>query len=658
MKFDSIFLKFAIAVMNRLKYPQKFGLISIVFILPISLLMYLLFSELQNRVEFSKKELAGNVYLRPLQQLSLQIYRLQFLDNDIREKSSLEIANLQLQADTTLQSLEVVDRKLGETLVTQELFNELIQSWKKLQQNQRTWSKETRIYYYQKMLDQIVELRRQVGNQSNLILDPDLDTYYMMDATLLKIPKIQETLSEIQSVNQTIAKYQNITPTDVHQLTVLLGKLKSYNNELKRNMRVAFNNNPSGNLQVKINDQFDLFNQDIDQMFYFLDKSLLSTNKIQVEKIEFQANQIIKNSDILWNICINELEWLLQNRVDGLIGKQMFATGFVILILTLVIYLFMGFYIGVMETVSGLSAASKRMISGNLTEKVTLNSRDELADVVHSFNDIAAALIEANQEITLLNSRLQAENLRMSAELEVTHRLQQMILPKEDELEKVLELDIAGFMQPAAEVGGDYYDVLQQDGKIKIGIGDVTGHGLESGVVMIMAQTAVRALLANGETDPVRLLNTVNQIIYENTRRMKSHKNMTMMLLEYEAGVLRLSGQHEDLIIVRADGRVEPIDTFELGFPLGIESDISHFVSETEVKLQPGDIAVLYTDGITEAMSASHEQYGPERMYEVIRQNRHNCANEIRLAIILDLRQHIGEATVFDDITLVVLKQN
>ena len=98
-------------------------------------------------------------------------------------------------------------------------------------------------------------------------------------------------------------------------------------------------------------------------------------------------------------------------------------------------------------------------------------------------------LAEANQQITNLNQQLQAENSRLSAELEITHKLQTMLLPKEKELNLIDDLEIAGFMQPAEEVGGDYYDVLQHNqNRVTIGIGDVTGHGLESGVLMLMVQ--------------------------------------------------------------------------------------------------------------------------------------------------------------------------
>ena len=272
-------------------------------------------------------------------------------------------------------------------------------------------------------------------------------------------------------------------------------------------------------------------------------------------------------------------------------------------------------------------------------------------------NQAEAALALAHAEILALNEQLKAENLRMSAELEVSRRLQQMVLPKQSELNAIDQLDIAGFMEPADEVGGDYYDVLQQNGRIQIGIGDVTGHGLESGVVMLMVQASVRALIANGETDRTKLLNTINRIIYDNTKRMRSPRNMTLAILEYESGVLRLTGQHEELIIVRKNGDIEKIDTLELGFPLGLELDITRFIAEKKVFLNSDDVAVLYTDGITEAMNLSKEQYGLERLYQVIQQYR-DCASEvIRKAIIKDLMTHIGEQKVFDDITVVVLKQ-
>jgi len=268
-----------------------------------------------------------------------------------------------------------------------------------------------------------------------------------------------------------------------------------------------------------------------------------------------------------------------------------------------------------------------------------------------------AQLAEANQEITALNKRLKAENSRMSAELEVTKQLQQMILPKQSELESIEGLEIAGYMEPADEVGGDYYDVLQQDGKVKISIGDVTGHGLESGVLMLMTQTAVRTLFESKQTDPVRFLDILNRTIYGNVQRINPYKNLTLCVLDYANGSLSFSGQHEELIVVRSGGKIELIDTINLGFPIGLEDDIAEFISQEEIQLNSGDVVVLYTDGITEAFDINREEYGLEKLCEVVSHNWEQSAQGIRQAVIEDVRRHIGSQKVFDDITLVVLKQ-
>ncbi|MBN2006160.1 MAG: SpoIIE family protein phosphatase [Anaerolineae bacterium] len=267
-------------------------------------------------------------------------------------------------------------------------------------------------------------------------------------------------------------------------------------------------------------------------------------------------------------------------------------------------------------------------------------------------------LEQANGEVRALSQRLAAENLRMSAELDVTRKLQQMLLPTVEELQQIQGLDIAGFMEPAEEVGGDYYDVLLHDGRIKIGIGDVTGHGLESGVIMVMLQTAVRTLLTSEEQDPVRFLSVLNQTLLGNIKRMNANKSLTLLLLDYEKGRLRLSGQHEQLIVARRDGRIELLDTLELGVPIGLEMGIAQFVSELSVNLQPGDGVVLYSDGITESQDANGVYYGLDRLCEVVRRSWvKGTAEAIKQAIVDDIRRHIGKCVVYDDLTLIVLKQ-
>ena len=330
----------------------------------------------------------------------------------------------------------------------------------------------------------------------------------------------------------------------------------------------------------------------------------------------------------------------------------------------------------IIQPIRAITETATQFAAGQLNLKAPVLSEDEIGFLAIAFNTMASQLRElinnlehkvkertaelgaANKEITKLNQRLKAENVRLAAEVEVTRKIQQMILPKDNELHAIPELEISGYMEPADEVGGDYYDILQDGkGNIKIGIGDVTGHGLESGVLMIMAQTAVRTLLESEQTEPKKFLDIVNRVLYGNVERMNSDKNMTLSILDYAQGTLKLSGQHEQMIVVRSHGLVELIDTIDLGFPIGLDAEIIDFIDETIVSLHPGDVVVLYTDGITEAENMEGEQYGLKRLCEIVRLHRHKSADGIQKTVINDVIDYIGQQKIYDDITLLVMKQ-
>ncbi|MEG4343611.1 SpoIIE family protein phosphatase [Microcoleus sp. A003_D6] len=321
-----------------------------------------------------------------------------------------------------------------------------------------------------------------------------------------------------------------------------------------------------------------------------------------------------------------------------------------------------------------IAKASENLAGGALNQNIDSSRIFEVEALANSFNSMASQLKEsfetledkvkertselatATKQIADLNKRLRAENRRMSSELDMLKQMQQLILPKPEELAAIKDLDIAGFMEPASEVGGDYYDVLCTDGVVTICIGDVTGHGLESGILMVMTQAAVRTLQEMQESNPVRFLTTLNRTIYKNVQRMNSDKNLTLALLNYADSKVTISGQHEETLVVRKGGQIERIDMIDLGFPIGLDEEIADFIDHVAVKLELGDGVVLYTDGITEARNTSKQFYGLERLCKVISINWHKSAEEIKQAAIHDLRQFIGEEQVFDDITLLILK--
>lgn len=215
---------------------------------------------------------------------------------------------------------------------------------------------------------------------------------------------------------------------------------------------------------------------------------------------------------------------------------------------------------------------------------------------------------------------------------------------------------IVAHMNPADEVGGDYYDILSQDGRAKFGIGDVTGHGLESGVLMLMVQSVARALYESGEVDSKRFLEILNRTIFKNVARMKSGKHLTLAFVDYDRNKITITGQHEEVIVIRRDGQIERFDTVDLGFPVGLEDDIAPFVASHELGFEQGDVLVLHTDGITEAANEQGEMFGLERLCDSAARHSAGTAADIKNGIIRDLLDHVGTRKFDDDITLVVIK--
>lgn len=321
-----------------------------------------------------------------------------------------------------------------------------------------------------------------------------------------------------------------------------------------------------------------------------------------------------------------------------------------------------------------LSYAAQGIAAKQYDVDVQLTSRDEIGRLGEVFTSMSreirdytanleakvagrtADLKRANDDISRLNEQLRGENLRLGAELDVARRLQMMVLPPEQETRAIADLDIACFMRPADEVGGDYYDVLKIGDTVFLGIGDVTGHGLPAGIVMLMAQTAYLTLSQSGELDMRRIMLVLNRVLYHNIVRIREDKNMTLAVLQYRDREFMLVGQHESVLICRG-GELEEISTLDLGLPMGLEEDISDFVDMRQFRLSPGDVMLLYTDGITEAENAAGAQFGVERLKASLAAHHGLCADELMERVMADVYAFIGETRIYDDISLLVVKQ-
>jgi len=272
------------------------------------------------------------------------------------------------------------------------------------------------------------------------------------------------------------------------------------------------------------------------------------------------------------------------------------------------------------------------------------------AFIAVSINHVKHRLVK--KEFFLLVELKKARDALWS-EMELAKRIQTALLP---DREKIKGFEVAAAMFPAKEVGGDYYDIIETPAGDKwVAMGDVSGHGVDSGLIMMMAQTSISAMVTNcSDAQPSEVLKMVNHVIRENISRLGSDHYMTMMAIRFNGSHMTVAGKHQDILIYRSSmNTTEVIPTN--GTWLGITDNIERHVTDVTKQIDFGDIVILFTDGITEATSKDGEMYGQDRLEQTLNEHADLPVVKLRDKIIESVRAFQEEQ--FDDMTLVVLKK-
>jgi len=243
------------------------------------------------------------------------------------------------------------------------------------------------------------------------------------------------------------------------------------------------------------------------------------------------------------------------------------------------------------------------------------------------------------------------ERERLEKELQLARQIQARLLPGVAPI--VAGLELAGLSFSAQEVGGDYYDFIPlPDGRVGLVIADVSGKGVPAALLSSMLQASLRTQAAS-VTSPAEILRNINHLMYRSTAIQQF---ATFFLARVDGERLELSfsnAGHNWPVLQRSDGERRFLERG--GLLLGIQEGVEF--EEERVSLLPGDLVVLYTDGITEAADAGGEQFGEDRLYAALSaMPRTLPAHDVAEHLLATLRGFLDGTEAQDDITLMVLK--
>jgi sigma-B regulation protein RsbU (phosphoserine phosphatase) len=305
-------------------------------------------------------------------------------------------------------------------------------------------------------------------------------------------------------------------------------------------------------------------------------------------------------------------------------------------------------------SVHELFAGTERVRQGDFTHKIAVKAKDQLGELAESFNSMTASI-----EDLLVQA---AEKKRMEEELRIAHEIQMSLLPQGPLV--MTGLSVSALCVPAREVGGDYYDFLPlDDHRVGVLIADVSGKGTSAALYMAELKGLVLSL-SELHTSPRTLLLAANRIIASHLDA-RSFITMTYAVFDLCARTMTYArAGHTPLIYVPGPGvdsrcaRILAPEGLVVGLKIDDGERFEQLLEEQTIPLRVGDLYVLFTDGISEAMNAADECFGETRLAELAERHAHLGSDELRERVLREVEAFVAGAPQHDDMTMILLKVN
>ena len=336
----------------------------------------------------------------------------------------------------------------------------------------------------------------------------------------------------------------------------------------------------------------------------------------------------------------------IQNSI--LLAITIFVAGFIIIVIG-VYFISKVFADRVVQPLLFLQKDVQMISKGNLEHRAKIIQDDEIGELANAFNNMSASLQEYIKNL----SSVMAEKERIGAELNVATQIQADMLPSIfPAFPEREEFDIYATMQPAKEVGGDFYDFfLIDDDHLAVVIADVSGKGVPAALFMVIAKTLLKNRAQMGDS-PAKVLEVVNNQLCENNKA-EMFVTVWFGVMQISTGkVVAANAGHEKPIIRKADGEFE-IFKDKHGFVMGGMEGMKY--KEYEFEIEKGGCLFVYTDGVPEATSSDSELFGMERLVQVLNEEKDAPLPDILKSVKGSIDKFVKDAPQFDDITMLAL---
>ncbi len=413
-------------MLNRLKIWQKLSIICAAFLVPIAILLFFLSKEQNIAIDFGRKEDVGLEYLMPLRKVWAEAQNHRFIGNRAAADATLDaqLRSAESAIDAAMVGLAQIHAKHGVEMKAEVQYQAVVNRWAEVKKKVREVGAGKTEELYQAFMNDLGALNSQVGDVSNLILDPDLDSYYMMDLTLLRLLKAQDLAARITTYAESVVRRGKIEPDEKTELVVRTGLLQSELDAMNYSYETGYKNNKSGMLRARLTGKQAGLNAGITGLLKLLNDKLINapdTTQVTADEIVAAGQKAMADTFIAYDETSPALHDLLVTRIDGFEAKKTFNLLLVAIILAITFILVVIMVRSITQPLKRAVTMADRMAKGDLSESVQSSGSDETALLLRamskmseSLRDIMRKILDASRNVATSAEEISASAMQMN----------------------------------------------------------------------------------------------------------------------------------------------------------------------------------------------------------------------------------------------------
>ena len=408
----------AINLMNSLSYPKKMTLITSVLLIPILVSFLLLIYHLNKVVNESHYEQKGLEYLKALKPFYQQLPQHRGMTNaylngaaEFKEK----ILSKRQDIQQSIEKIDVIDQQYGSEFQTSSLLNEIKQDWLLLSNDDSGTDSNAIFTAHTQLITKIRRLMNLVNHNSGLIVDPELETTFIIETIVSYIPLLAENIGQTRGLASGIVADNEITTEQRIKLTATLSKVQNEADNTQQAITHIIEHNP------KLKESIAKLEQDreniLAQFIHIIQQDILESDSIKAnaDSIFNLGSQAISANYAMYDYLADALSTLLDERLSNLQFEKNLVITIIVIALVVALYLFIGFYQATVNMISHITQASQRIAMGDLTIQIDSPAKDETTDIFKALNEMTHNLNTIVNQLRLNANELAAASEELSA---------------------------------------------------------------------------------------------------------------------------------------------------------------------------------------------------------------------------------------------------